>query len=170
MLKACKELLDEGESNWSLRIIGDGPLRPTYEAFLEKDQHLRKRVHLLGWVKMDQLRDHYHSSDVFVLTSDYEGMSSVVLQAMACAMPIISTRVQGSDGMIIDGVNGFSIPYRDVPALKTAIKQFIHHPEWLDPFGKQSVRLVERYDWKYVADRYLDYYQRTLQAFPRARR
>jgi glycosyltransferase involved in cell wall biosynthesis len=170
LLQAGKELLDEGESNWSLMIIGDGPLRPTYEAFLEKDQHLRQRIHLLGWVKMDQLRDHYHSSDVFVLTSDYEGMSSVVLQAMACGMPIISTRVQGSDGMIIDGVNGFFIPYRDVPALKAAIKQFIHHPELLDPFGKQSVRLVERYDWKYAADRYLAYYQRTLQAFAKARR
>ena len=170
LLQACKELLDEDVSNWSLRIIGDGPLRPTYEAFLEKEARLQQQVFLQGWVKIDQLIDYYHSADVFVLTSDYEGMSSVVLQAMACGLPIISTRVQGSEGMIIDGENGFSIPYRDVPALKAAIKQFIYHPDWLEPFGKQSIKLVERYDWKYAAARYLGYYQRTLQAFAKARR
>ncbi len=83
LLQACKELLDEGEAGWSLTVIGDGPLRQDYETFLSGDERLRQRIHLPGWVKIEQLRDHYHSSDVFVLTSDYEGMPSVVLQAMA---------------------------------------------------------------------------------------
>lgn len=169
LLQACKEMLDEGEADWSLTVIGDGPLRPDYETFLASDERLRQRVHLLGWIKIENLRDHYHSSDVFVLTSDYEGMPSVVLQAMACGLPIISTRVQGSEGMIVDGVNGYFIPYRDVPALKGAIRNFLHHREWLQSFGEQSIRLVERYDWKYAASRYLDYYRRALDDFARAR-
>ena len=169
LLQACKELLNEGEADWSLTVIGDGPLRQDYETFLAGDERLRQRIHLLGWVKIEQLRDHYHSSDVFVLTSDYEGMPSVVLQAMACGLPIISTRVQGSEGMVVDGENGYFIPHRDVPALKGAIRKFLHHPEWLEPFGKESARLVERYDWKYAAARYLDCYRRILADFDRAR-
>ena len=162
LLRACGELLNEGESAWSLTVIGDGPLRSDYEAILNSDPRLRQRVHLSGWVKMDQLRDYYHSADVFVLTSDYEGMSSVVLQAMACGLPVISTPVQGSEGMIVDGENGFFIPFGDVQALKRVIKAFLHQPERLQPFGLRSVQLVERYDWKYAAQRYLDYYRRTL--------
>ena len=71
--------------------------------------------------------------------------------------------------MVVDGENGYFIPHRDVPALKGAIRKFLHHPEWLEPFGKESARLVERYDWKYAAARYLDYYRRTLADFARAR-
>lgn len=118
-------LLIDAFAGWNeprarLQILGQGPLRGAIERRIERHR-LRDRVSLLGfsanpWTLMS-------AADVVVLSSDYEGMPNVVIEAMAMGKPVIATRCPfGPDELIEDRVHGLLVPTRDPAALSEAMK------------------------------------------------
>jgi len=106
-------------------IWGEGPLRPVLEA----------RIHSLGLD--DTVRLHgttrepekaLQSCDVFVLPSLSEASSNVLLEAMATALPVVTTRIGGNPGIIEDGRTGLLVPAGEPRALAAAIGRFLTSP------------------------------------------
>jgi glycosyltransferase involved in cell wall biosynthesis len=97
-------------------------------------------------------------SSVYVLPSYYrEGVPRSTQEAMAMARPVITTDNTGCRETVIDGVNGFIVPVRDVHALADAMLRFIECPELIEPMGAESRRLVEeRFDIDSVNDAMLN--------------
>ncbi|MDR5638508.1 glycosyltransferase family 4 protein [Thermosynechococcus sp. PP42] len=87
-------------------------------------------------------------TSVFVLPSYYrEGVPRSTQEAMAIGRPVITTDAPGCRETVIDGVNGFLVPPRDVAALANAIRRFIEQPELIPSMGRASRRLAEeRFD------------------------
>lgn len=88
-----------------LTLIGDGPQRADLEA------HARKRgvsdaLAWPGWLDKTGLLDAYRNADVFLNPSLYEGMPNTVLEAMACGLPVIASRVMGNEDLVADGTTG----------------------------------------------------------------
>ncbi|EQB22657.1 glycosyl transferase, group 1 [Dehalobacter sp. UNSWDHB] len=108
----------------SLTLYGDGPLRAEYTKIL-KELGISSRVNFPGW--HPDVHERILKSRMFVLSSDYEGISNAMLEAMALGIPTISTDCPcgGSRMFIEDGVNGLLVPVGNKKALVNAINKLI---------------------------------------------
>lgn len=110
-----------------------------------------------AWVKegviewpghVEDVRPWISQASVFVLPSYYrEGVPRSIQEAMAMGRPIITTDAPGCRETVIEGINGFLVPVRDVDALVRAMECFILEPDLIERMGKESRRLAEeRFD------------------------
>jgi glycosyltransferase involved in cell wall biosynthesis len=99
-------------------IAGEGELRPVLERQI-REHHLEKHVLLAGF-RPDVLSVH-KAFDIFVMSSVTEGLGTSLLDAMACAKPVVATSVGGIPEVVVDGETGFLVPPRDHEAMARAI-------------------------------------------------
>jgi glycosyltransferase involved in cell wall biosynthesis len=93
------------------------------------------------------VRPYFAQTSVYVLPSYREGVPRSTQEAMAMARPVITTDAPGCRETVVDGVNGFLVPPRDVDALVRAMERFILQPELIITMGQASRKLAEeRFD------------------------
>jgi glycosyltransferase involved in cell wall biosynthesis len=103
-------------------IAGEGELRPALERQI-KDHHLEKHVFLAGF-RPDVLSVH-KGFDIFVMSSVTEGLGTSLLDAMACAKPVVATTAGGMPEVVVDGTTGLLVPPRDHEAMADAIVRLL---------------------------------------------
>jgi glycosyltransferase involved in cell wall biosynthesis len=95
----------------------------------------------------------YRQHDIFILPALFEGMPLVVLEAMASAMPVVTTANNGMKDLITHYENGLLVPRRDSKALVQAIEHLIEHPELRQKLGEAANDTVQTYyTWRQVTD------------------
>lgn len=94
---------------------------------------------------------------MYVLSSDYEGISNSMLEAMALGLPVVATDcpIGGARMFIKDGVNGFLTPVGDAEAMARAMGRLADEPELAGQFGREAVKLEEELTAAKIADRFL---------------
>jgi glycosyltransferase involved in cell wall biosynthesis len=123
--KGCVDLLDAfihvaaTQPELQLIVIGAGAARDTITQRAAQNG-LSQRVHLAGKVAHDQLPDWFAACDLFCLPSHNEGVPNVVLEAMACGVPVLATRVGGIPEVVPEFA-GVLVPVQDGPALAAAL-------------------------------------------------
>lgn len=146
----------------TLLIIGDGPERHKlkHEAARLKIAH---RVEFRGWLGTQQdVLQAIRSSKMLVMNSTSEGGPRVPLEAMACGVPVIVTKVGVMPDVIIDGVNGlFTTGEADDIASK--IDSLIQNPALRESIGKEATKILERFERVSLIGRYADF----LKSFAR---
>ena len=148
-----------------LWIAGEGPERARLES-LVKELGVDDRVKLLGFRK-DTL-DLYHAMDAFVLSSIREGLPNVVLEAMALAVPVLSTKVAGVPNVIRDGENGLLTECGSANALDGGLEVLMTDKALRDRFGsagRESV--VESHSFALRMRRVRNVYDALLEREPR---
>jgi len=124
-------------------ILGEGELREHLEKQVH-EHHLEKHVLLPGF-RTDVLGC-IKSFDLFVMSSVTEGLGTSLLDAMACARPIVATRAGGIPEIVEDGVNGLLVPVRDHHALAAAIVRALKDPASRQRMGDAGLaRVNERF-------------------------
>ncbi len=122
LLRAWQQVR-EVHPEWRLRIFGEGPHRPRLEAMIER-LDIAASVELAGFT--DRLPDELARGSFFVLSSRFEGLPMVLLEAMSCGLPAVSFDCPtGPRELVTSGVNGLLVPPDDVPALADAIVEMI---------------------------------------------
>jgi glycosyltransferase involved in cell wall biosynthesis len=121
-------------------LAGDGVLRPAIEAEIARFG-IRERIHLLGW-RRDVPRL-LGAADVLVLTSLWEGLPRVALQAMAAAKPIIATRVDGTPEAVIDEESGFLLDTHDIDGFADRIGRLLDNPNLARRMGETGRSRLE---------------------------
>ena len=114
-------------------ILGEGELREHLEKQV-REHHLEKHVLLPGF-RTDVLGC-IKGFDLFAMSSVTEGLGTSLLDAMACARPIVATQAGGIPEIVTDGVNGLLAPPRDAPALAQAIVRALKDPDLRHRMGK----------------------------------
>ncbi len=106
-----------------LLIAGDGALRHPLQSQINR-LGLRERCRLVG--HLDDVRPFHHALDLFVQSSDYEGTSNAVLEAMAMETPIVATEAGGTREQVEDRVHGLIVACGDRRSLKAAIEEALN--------------------------------------------
>ncbi|MEC4986946.1 MAG: glycosyltransferase family 4 protein [Oscillatoria sp. PMC 1068.18] len=99
------------------------------------------------------LNKYYSAANVLVFPSLVEGFGLVILEAMACGIPVITTPNTAGADIITDGKEGFIVPIRDVEALKEKIAWCYHHPQELAEMGKAARCQAEKLTWDLYRER-----------------
>jgi sugar transferase (PEP-CTERM/EpsH1 system associated) len=141
-----------------LAIVGEGPLRPALLAKVSA-AGLGHVVWLPG--ARNDIAALMQSFDVFALSSIAEGTPVTLLEAMACGLPVVSTRVGGIPDLVLDGVTGRLVPARQPAALADALAAYAGAPELVQLHGAAArQRVVERYSIGAMLAAYLALYDR----------
>jgi glycosyltransferase involved in cell wall biosynthesis len=143
-----------------VKLVGGGPL---YEPLLRANT--RSNVEFCGGVDDAALDRLYAEADVFVLPTLFEGMPTVVLEAMARSLPIIVTDV-GATRELVDESNGFIVAKRNPADLARRIEQMLEMSEsGRRALGRASWERVQaRFTWRRVADAHMELFQSVAAA------
>jgi glycosyltransferase involved in cell wall biosynthesis len=133
-LEAIRRVLDEGVAV-HLELIGDPPARPIAAsseqvriAHTVADLRLENDVTVRGGEPPDQVSRRLAGSDLLLHASVAEGIPNVVLEAMACAVPVVATNVGGVTEVVTDGVEGYVVEPRDPEQLAHALLRLARDP------------------------------------------
>lgn len=126
-------------------LVGDTDSNPRALTRAELESFVEDgAVEWLGHMPVKPILTH---TSVFVLPSYHEGLPRSTQEAMAMALPVITTDVPGCRQTVVDGENGFLIPARDPDALASAMLRFIDNPMLIGEMGARSRTLAEeRFD------------------------
>ncbi|MEV1128809.1 glycosyltransferase [Agromyces sp. NPDC049794] len=138
-------------SEVTLLVVGGTPDRVRRAEAHAREAGVRDRVVFVG-SRADPM-PYLWAADVLVLPSAYEANALVVLEALACGLPVVSTRVGFAPDLIVDGDNGFLVE-RDAASVGTRLAEVTSQP--LDDWRGRARRTAEQYAWPRVARRYLD--------------
>jgi glycosyltransferase involved in cell wall biosynthesis len=145
LLQACKSLEEQGYTNFTLLVVGDGPQRDELEIF-SNQQDLKDRVKWLGWVAYEQLGAYFNLADVFVFPTMEDTWGMVVLEAMAFGKPVLCSQWAGAKEMIVDGENGHLFDPNNTQELTDLMRQFIDNPNLIPLMGNKSRQLVDQHN------------------------
>ncbi len=140
-----------------LYILGSGPETTRLKKFI-KSCCIEARVVLLPAV--DDVTGYLHSADIFVMPSFFEGLSNSILEAMACGIPVIATRVSGNRDLVTDGLNGLLVEPGNPAELKQALLYLIKNPDKGRELSTNAQKFVKKhYDLCRIVEKYISLYQ-----------
>lgn len=138
---------------WSLVIYGEGHLRKVLEKMIQDSRFkIQDKVLLPG--RCETVIKEVAKSKVFCLSSDYEGMSNAMIEALCVGTPVISTRVSGTDELIREGENGLLVDIGDTEGLAQAFEKLLSNQELREQIGKEGQKLAAQFKTETIVDQW----------------
>ncbi|MDX3772889.1 TIGR03088 family PEP-CTERM/XrtA system glycosyltransferase [Chromatiaceae bacterium AAb-1] len=145
----------------ALVIIGDGPCHIPLQQKLAA-AGLADRCWLPG--NRSDIASLLPAFSVFVLPSLAEGISNTILEAMACGIPVIASKVGGNPELVTEGITGWLFPSQDKAALIARLQQCLQQPDLLKRLGHQArLRAEHQFSLQQMASRYAGLYLQSVQ-------
>lgn len=163
LLEAYACLAISNRMTTRLVLAGSSPPR---ESFWQRANELGIADHIcyVAQPSQDELIHLYQNASVFALSSDEEGLGVVILEAMACAIPVVSTRSGGPDGIISDGEDGFLVPVNEAVAMANRIEVLLNDPQTNIKMGEKARLTIEqRYDERITGAVFIEIWNRLLK-------
>jgi len=144
-----------------LTLVGDGPQRLELQS-KACALGVADRITWRGWLNKFELRKAYGQADVFLNPSLSEGMPNTVLEAMACGLPVIASRIMGNADLVVEGVTGMLFDLARPADLVSAIMALADDPSQRASMGARARAMVcEQYTWDAAAAQYAAFFSRT---------
>ncbi len=147
LIQAFNKLL---ESNQDLRliIVGDGEERENLKN-LAVQLNIADKITFTGFQKNNLIPLWLNSADIFILPSQLEGTPNILLEAMACGLPVIATKVGGVEEIIKNQLNGLLIEPNSIMEIENAIEQFLGNPLIRKNMGEAALKTISEQftDW-----------------------
>jgi D-inositol-3-phosphate glycosyltransferase len=151
----------ESDMECSVLIVGGDETSRAAQAELQaltRDLGMDHRVAFVGAVDHDKLPLFYNAADVCVVPSHYESFGLVAVEAMACGVPVVASRVGGLTGTVKDGETGYLIPWLCPEPFAERIEMLLDNEALRRSLGEAAREAVARYRWENVARAVLDLY------------
>lgn len=151
-------------NNLCLNIVGEDPTGGSYRRFLEKKvsslpEFVRENINFLGMRK--DVQELLIDSDLFVLSSDWEGVPLTLLEAMGCGVPVVCTSVGGIPDIIESGVDGLLVPKGDAESLSFAMERILSDEGLARTFADSALlKFKNNYSINTSANNYLKLYKK----------
>lgn len=153
LVEAISRLVQQGERDFHVTLIGDGPLRGPIEEAIRRD-NLQPYMTLAGWQGADSVQQTIEQSSALVLPSFAEGLPVVFMESLALGRPVIATQIAGHPELIDERV-GWLVPPGDSLALAAAMANALasnnlaemgcegrRRVEWMHDASKEAARLL----------------------------
>ncbi len=166
-LRAAAQLLSAGDELAFVLSAGaaDDPREEAEYGRLRRlvrELALGDRFRWLDVLRQEELPAFYGAADVFAMPSRYELFGIVMLEAMACGVPVVATRFGGPAEVIEDGADGLLVDPTDIPALAGALHALLRDPDRRAAMGERARKKVEQgYSWDAAARRHMRLYRGT---------
>ena len=145
-------------------IVGDGDSTHALQKLAEQLK-INEYINFVGRQPHEKIAEYMAISDILVLPSLSEGLPVTVLEAMACGLPVIATRVGGIPEIVLDGVTGYVVPPKSPKEISDKISLLLKNPNQCKAMGQSGKDLLEKLDlsWKNAAKKTLEIYQDILR-------
>ena len=144
--------------NYHLLIAGLGPLEEKVRNLADK----KTNVHYLGYQSKQNLLSLIRGSDLLIQPSLEEGMSSTLLEAMACGTCILGSDIEGISEIVENNKNGLLVEPNNRDELINKILELLPKKEKRLRMANEGLEIVKKYDWKRVGKLYLNFYESLL--------
>lgn len=144
--------------NYHLYIVGKGPDENKFVQ-LVNDLNISEKVFFVGH---QNVYDYLKIAQIFVLTSNYEGMPNSLIEALASGLPCIATNCSGGGSayLIDDHINGTLIPVNDVNKLVVALKELADNPELRASYSFEARKINERLKFDKIVGQWISYIEK----------
>lgn len=147
--------------NWTLDIYGQGD-QTDYRQLMAELGIDSNRCHLNGPV--EDVVKAYQESSIFVLSSRFEGFGMVLIEAMACGLPVVSFDCPaGPDEIITDGVDGLLVPSGGVHALAEKLMVLMTDENLRRRLGQQARQTAQRYEMTTIANQWIALFEKVIK-------
>src|SRR5205823_10351316 len=151
-----------GRIRAALVLIGDGPDREALEQRV-REEHLIEEVRFVG--EQQDLVPWLSAADVLLLPSEQESFGLAALEAMACEVPVVASRVGGVPEVVTDGETGFLSEVGDVEKMSEMAARLVMNEEMRREMGRRAREsAISRYSTDLVIPQYIKFYERVLAA------
>lgn len=150
-------LLENVREDAYLVLVGDGPEREWLERFA-RDLNVENRVIFLG--HRQDIPATLPLFDVFCLSSDFEGMSNSVMEAMAVGLPVLASDIPANRELVVEGRTGYLIPVGDRAAYARAVLSLFERPDMAENLGNAGrQRMATEFSVPQMIQGYMDIYR-----------
>ena len=155
LIKAFSDVILKGY-NVVLNFYGTGPDEEMCKELVKK-YGISNKVNFHG--KTLNVQEELLKNDLFILTSDFEGIPNVLIEAMSIGMPVIATDCSpgGAALLIENGINGILVPTGDNILLAEAVTSLIEHPERATQLGIEAIKICEKFTPNIIVNMWEDY-------------
>lgn len=154
LVKICENL----SSEINLIIIGEGPDLDNIKKITSEHEN----IHYLGSKNHEQTISLIKGSDVLIQPSLSEGISSTILEAMACKTPIISSNIGGNMELIQDQISGILVEPKNYEIICQKIDELMSDESLRKKLSNAASETIKKYDWENVGKQYLKLYESLL--------
>jgi glycosyltransferase involved in cell wall biosynthesis len=159
----CASIVNKTIPNTKFLICGTGPLLQKLREQVYK-LGLYDQVTFLGRIDRTNFIDVVQNATVQVVPSIYEGLPTVLLEAMACGLPIVATNIGGNRDLISSNKNGLLVSPRSPEELANAIMLLLHDELLRKRLGQNAREtIVQRYTWDKITDNFISLYEGLLR-------
>ena len=150
------------EIDVKLILVGDGPERSALEKISRESQY-RNNIYFLGSLK--STKEVLNISDLFFLPSSTESFGLSALEAMACGVPVISTKTGGIPEVVIDGESGYLSDVGDVKEMSSNAVEILSNENKLLLFKENALKQAMKFDVKQILPRYEKIYEKCIDDY-----
>ena len=145
--------VSEQHPDWQLVIYGEGPERKALELFVERLK-VKDKVLLPG--RSENIIDELNKSKIFCLSSIYEGMSNALVEAICVGLPIVTTKVSGTEELIKNGENGFIVNIGDKDSMAKALTKIIEDENLQNQFAEKNKAQAIKFETNTIVNQWED--------------
>jgi len=157
LIRATAELKDEFP-NLECHIYGEGSQKEELMT-LSKELGIESTVHFKGYVNNEKLPEVLREFDVFCVLSRQESFGVAAVEAQACGIPVVATKVGGLPEIVVDGETGFIVE-EEHGEIVNKIAQLLSNDQMANEMGRNARRSVlEKYDWEMNLETLKNYYR-----------
>lgn len=129
-------------------LVGDGLLKEKIKKQVIA-LNLKNYIYFAGWVNEGKMAEYLNAADIYVSASISDGTSCSLLEAMACKLPVVVTDIPANREWVVDGINGYLVPIKDVNMLSSTIIKILKNEQSWESFGIKNRKIVEaKADWE----------------------
>ena len=151
------------EQNTLNEVHGDERLMVNDERLKTKDETIKIKERILLPGRCETIIEELNKAKIFALSSDYEGLSNAMLEAVCVGLPIVSTRVSGTDELIHEGVNGYVVDCGDTDALAEALEKLMGDEKKIQQFSTESRKMAEQFRLDHIVRDWLELMERVIK-------
>ena len=144
-------------------MVNDEGLMVNDEGLKTKDERLKIKERILLPGRCETIIEELNKAKIFALSSDYEGLSNAMLEAVCVGLPIVSTRVSGTDELIHEGINGYVVDCGDTDALAEALEKLMGDEKKIQQFSAESRKMAEQFRLDHIVRDWLELMERVIK-------